>query len=191
MKTAVINLLGGSGLGKSTNAALVFGALKMLGLEAELVREYVKEWAWQEKPVGKFGQSIIYGRQLERESMLYGKVNFIVTDSPLILGPIYQSHYSGHDTIKNVVLNDLKTAKELGVTHLNFLLTRKKPFNPKGRYETEEQARVIDRKVESFLLLHGLSFITVDCDEQDRVKFITDSAVRQLELLDGDSDVTR
>lgn len=183
MKTVVINLLGGSGLGKSTTAALVFGELKLRSKETELVREFVKEWAWQGKPIGRFAQGTLYGHQIERESALYGKVDYVVTDSPLLLCPIYQLHYSGHDAIKSQVLKDMGTAKELGITHLNFLLARKKAFNPKGRYETEEQAKVIDKKVEAFLTSHGIPFIPVDCEDQDRVKFITDYAINYFEKL--------
>lgn len=181
MKTYVVNLLGGSGLGKSTAAALVFGELKMRKQHCELVREYVKEMAWAGVGVGPFGQSIIYGRQLERESALYGKVDFIVTDSPLILCPIYQSHWAGHDTIKHVVFSDLKTAKEQDVTHINILLKRHKPFDQRGRYETEDVAKLIDKKVEAFLLYHGLDYITVDCADEDRVKFIADAVMGKLQ----------
>ncbi len=177
MNTIVLNMLGGSGLGKSTIAAAVFADLKMQSQSAELVREAVKEWAWEGRAVGPFGQNIIYGKQLERETALYGKVDFIVTDSPLILCPIYQSHYNNHDTIKHSVFSDLKTAKEMGVTHLNFLLKRFKPFNPKGRYETEEIAKIIDKKVESFLIYHGIEYISVDVPDQDRIKFIADKAM--------------
>src|ERR1700751_2169041 len=107
-KTVVVNILGGSGIGKSTTAALVYGELKLRYQVCELVREFVKQWAWEGRKVGPFGQSIIYGQQVERESSLYGKVDFIVTDSPLILCPVYQQHYDGHDTIKHCVFNDLE-----------------------------------------------------------------------------------
>jgi nicotinamide riboside kinase len=177
LKTYVINLLGGSGLGKSTTAAKVFGELKTRGEVTELVREFVKEWAWSGKKVGPFGQSIIYGQQLERESTLYGKVDFIVTDSPLLLCPIYQKHYNGHEAIKHCVFRDLQIAKDLDVVHLNFLLKRLKPFDPRGRYEDEDTAKLIDKKVESFLIYHGIEYIPVDCSEDDRVKFIADTSV--------------
>lgn len=184
MKTVVINLLGGSGLGKSTTAALVFGELKHRGEMTELVREFVKEWAWSGKKVGPFGQSIIYGQQLERESCLYGKVDFIVTDSPLILCPVYQNHYNGHDTIKHTVFRDLQTAAGMEVLHLNFLLTRQKPFDPRGRYETEDVAKLIDEKVRAFLIYHGISYIPVDCSDEARVQFITEEALKVLKRGD-------
>lgn len=177
MFTIVINMVGGSGLGKSTVAAATYAALKSQSESAELVREYVKEWAWQGKAVGPFGQSIIYGKQLDRESSLYGKVKFIVTDSPLILCPIYQYHYYGHDSIKYSVLKDLDTCKGLGVVHLNFLLKRNKSFDGQGRYESEKEAKLIDQKVAAFLCYHKVPYIDVDLVElEDQVKFIIEKA---------------
>lgn len=187
MKTYVVNLLGGSGLGKSTTAANVFGELKGRGEVTELVREFVKEWAWAGKKVGPFGQSIIYGQQLERESTLYNKVEFIVTDSPLLLCPVYQRHYNGHESIKHCVFKDLKIAEDMNVVHINFLLKRMKPFDPRGRYEDEKTAKLIDKKVESFLIYHGIDYISVDCDDQDRVKFITDTIISLRDKNQGES----
>lgn len=171
-KTVVISLIGGSGVGKSTTAAAVFAEMKNQKMDAELVREYVKEWAWTGKKVGLFGQSIIYGKQLQRESDLYNKVDYIVTDSPLILCPIYQQFYTGQDSIKSLVLNDLNNAKSLGVDHLNFLLPRNKAFVQKGRFETEEQARKVDASVKAFLEYHNVHYVSVNVPDRDRVNFI-------------------
>ena len=186
-KTVVVNLLGGSGLGKSTTAARIFGAMKFRGLHCELVREFVKEWAWAGKKVGNFGQSIIYGQQLERESMLYGKVDYIVTDSPLLLCPMYQKFYNGHEAIKNLVFQDLEIAQEMGVDHVNFLLRRKKPFDPRGRYETEETAKQVDEYVENFLNYHKIHFVDVNCEDEERVNFILGYLDAIKEDKNGDS----
>ncbi len=180
MKTFVVNVLGGSGIGKSTISAEVFAELKKQGRSTELVREFVKEWAWQGRAVGPFGQGILYGHQMERESSLYGKVEYIITDSPLLLCPIYQLHYEGHESIKSQVLSDMGKARDLGVVHVNFLLERHKPFNPKGRYETAEQAVVIDGKVKSFLQHNNLDYILVDQPDAERIKSIVDYAKNAL-----------
>ncbi|PWU11648.1 MAG: hypothetical protein C5B47_00640 [Verrucomicrobia bacterium] len=179
MKTKVINLLGGSGLGKSTTAALLFGELKLLGKQAELVREYVKEWAWEGKPVGVFGQNIIYGQQLARESMLYGKVEYIVTDSPLILAAIYQKFYTGKDTIAACIFNDLESAKLQGVEHINIVLRRNKVFDPRGRYETEAQARMVDVAVVEYLKANNQPFIFEDGDDRARIQNIIKAVVNE------------
>lgn len=169
MKTFVVNLLGGSGLGKSTTAALVYGEMKLSRYSVELVREFVKEWAWAGRKVGPLDQGIIYGNQLEREKSLYNKVEFIITDSPLILSAVYQKFYTGNDPIKATVLRDLETAKEHNVEHLNILLRRSKPYDPNGRYETEEQAKQVDIAVEQYLKENNLPCVIVEAGDRERV----------------------
>jgi len=171
-KTYVINLLGGSGLGKSTLAAELFARMKHEKLHVELVREYVKEWAWEGKAVNEFGQAYIYGKQLKRESMLYNKLDFVVTDSPLILAAIYQKFYNDHESIKHQILHDLNTAKSKGVVHLNFLLQRHKDFDTRGRYEDEATAKKVDLAVENFLINNNLDYKKLHVKDEDRVNGI-------------------
>lgn len=172
MNTTVINLLGGAGLGKSTTAALLFGHMKKMGIQCELVREFVKDWAWQDKKPTAIGQSIIYGHQLERESMLYGKVPYIITDCPLLLCAIYRAKYYGNFVMANLVMTDLEEAKRIGVNHVNFLLKRNKPFDPMGRWGTEEEAKAIDASILAFLEYHNVPFEDLSCDDDLRVKTI-------------------
>src|SRR4051812_8750331 len=94
-KTFVVNLFGGPGVGKSTLAAEIFVTLKKRGIEVELIQEYVKAWAWDGKPVGTFDQLYILAKQLKLETRLYGKVDVVVTDSPLLFSPIYERFYGG------------------------------------------------------------------------------------------------
>src|SRR5512133_3821784 len=94
MKTLVVNLWGGPGTGKSTTAAFLFALLKQKGYNAELVREYVKEWAWEKRQPGPLDQFYFFGKQSRRESLLYGKVDFIVTDCPVMLSAFYAYKFS-------------------------------------------------------------------------------------------------
>jgi ABC-type oligopeptide transport system ATPase subunit len=151
--TTVINLFGGSGCGKSTTAALLFARMKLMGLHIELVREYVKYWAWNDRKVREWDQLYLLGKQSAYESMLYGKVDYIVTDSPILLAGIYQQFRSkGKDTyVGDAAKAFMAHAQQNGVTHRNYFLSRNKPFDPRGRWETEEEAKEIDRFVLSYL----------------------------------------
>ena len=171
-ETKVISLLGGSGLGKSTTAALLYGEMKRKQLSCELVREFVKDWAWEGKKPDALGQSIIYGRQLERESLLYGKVDYIITDSPLMLSGIYRNFFFGSTCVSHLFLRDIEEAKKKNVKHINFLLERKKAFSTEGRFEDEATAIQVDVAVKEFLKDHKIEFIKTDVEDDHRIDFI-------------------
>lgn len=166
--TTVINLFGGSGIGKSTTAAHVYVEMKFAGKHVELVREYVKTWAWRGEKIGPFDQVYLLGKQARYESQLYGKVDYIVTDSPLLLCPIYEKYYTGKDIIGQAAINFLKDAEDKGVKHLNFLLTRNKEFDPRGRYETLEQASQVDEAARQFLTDNNIPFVEISTSDRER-----------------------
>ena len=143
--TTIINLWAGPGAGKSTTAAEVFAKMKAAGLSVELVREYVKNWAWRGEKIGEWDDVYLVAKQLRAESALYGKVDYIITDSPLQLPVVYERKYNpGRQTIWNLCM-DLR-ARQLasGLKVVDVRLLRSKPYVNAGRYETEGQARSID-----------------------------------------------
>ena len=144
-QTTLINIWAGPGAGKSTTAAGLFERLKLAGHSAELVTEYVKAWAWRGEKIGEFDDLYITAKQLRRESALYGKVDYIVTDSPIGLGAVYETKYRpASELMRNVsrALRDRQLAA--GIRVLDFSLERTKPYVAEGRYESAEQALHVD-----------------------------------------------
>jgi ABC-type dipeptide/oligopeptide/nickel transport system ATPase component len=170
--TKVINLFGGSGIGKSTTAAHTFAEMKYRKMHCELVREYVKMWAWQNVKPGEFDQIYLLGKQAKYESMLYGKVDYIITDSPLLLSPIYEIYHAGKQTIGMAAKNFIEYAKTKDVEHVNFVLRRNKDFDPRGRYDSAEEAKIVDNIVVNYLKENNIPYYEVDCDDRDRAEFI-------------------
>ena len=163
--TNVINLFGGPGSGKSTLAADLFAAMKKKGLNVELVTEYVKGWAWEGKIVGKFDQIYLLGKQTHLESRLYGKVDYIITDSPIMLCPFYEFHYYGIEIALPAAKEFLKVAKDTGIKHYNFWLPSMHKYDAKGRYQTAKEAEKLTLEMSQYLMTKaGLDFYGIPFD---------------------------
>ena len=133
MTQKILNLWAGPGAGKSTTAALVFGVLKSRGHNVELVREYAKELAWEYGCIPPhISQDDILFEQARRQDMLQDKVDLIITDSPLRMSVVYGSN---PEQVK---------AFMQGYEQIDVFVSRVKPYNPKGRMQTEAQAVEID-----------------------------------------------
>lgn len=176
--TTVVNMLGGSGIGKSTTAAGLYYNMKLAGMNVELVREYVKVLAWQGTKIGQFDQVNIFGEQCKLEHTLYGKVDYIVTDSPIVLAPIYEVFYHGDAMMEEAAIKFLNKAKSEGVRHVNIVLCRNKPYDTRGRYQTEEEAMDVDERTIAFLNKYSMPYYMIDGPDTERVEKI-------MELLDG------
>ena len=143
-KAKVINLFGGSGIGKSTLAAKLFSTLKEKGLECELVTEFAKDLVWEERKQALSCQPYVFGEQLRRQCIVGDKVDYIITDSPLLLSAIHDKDRD--EDFKRYIL---KTFNKFD--NINFLLNRSVPYNENGRVETEEQAKEIDNRILNLL----------------------------------------
>lgn len=145
--TTIINLYGGPGSGKSTSAAYLYYLLKQQGKNVELVREYVKDWAWEGRKISAYDQIYFLGKQVRRESLLYDKVNYIITDSPILLSVYYAQQYVPvglAEGIRSSTLAFYRQAAEDGHKHIHVFLNRTKEYNSAGRFQTESQAKEID-----------------------------------------------
>jgi len=153
--TTIINLYGGPGTGKSTSAAKLFAMMKDRGLNVELVREYVKEWAWENRPISVYDQIYFLGKQSRKESLLYGKVDYIVTDSPVLMSAAYASLGSKelYGGIWYTATAFYNLAKEEGHKHVHVYLERSKAYNPAGRFQTEEEAIKMDKRIRKMLAI--------------------------------------
>jgi hypothetical protein len=149
--TLVVNLLGGPGCGKSTMSAGLFSELKWRNIDCELAAEYAKDAVWEERYKTLENQIYVFGKQHHRIFRLLGKVQVIITDSPLFLTPIYDSER--RESLKELAINEINKCN-----NLNIVLVRDKHYNPNGRNHTESEAREIDKNIEKFLSDNDFGF---------------------------------
>lgn len=173
----VINLYGGPGTGKSTTATGVFNLLKKAGVNAEYVQEYVKQWAWEERKPVREDQFYFFGKQARKEYSLFKNCDVIVTDSPVTLCAYYAKHFGTQeqsDLFQNMAKVYYDMVQNQGHEYIHVWLNRVKGFNPKGRFQTEEQAREIDRLMQKMMedeLKLDLLYVNGDDDGE---RFIVD-----------------
>lgn len=168
--TTIVNLYAGPGCGKSTSAAYLYYLMKSDSLNAELVREYVKEWAWEKRNITTYDQLYFLGHQIRREAILLGKADWVVTDSPSILGTFYANKYSPKliaDGVNSAISSYYAQAKAEGHKHVHVVLQRSKPYIQVGRYQTKEEAEQFDVEIADMLTNKGINFIESGTDDDD------------------------
>ena len=148
-KPIVVNMFAGPGTGKSTTAAAVFSLLKMHGVNAELITEFAKDLTWEERFRTLNNQMYIWGKQHHRMWRIKDQVEVMVTDSPLILSLVYGGEKPG--CFNETVLHSFNE-----FDNMNYFLMRVKPYNPKGRAQTEEGAKELDNDIHAMLFENNI-----------------------------------
>ena len=155
IKSKIINFFGGPGIGKSTQSAGLYSIMKKKGMSVELTYEFPKILAWDENMSAIKDQFYITANQHRNISRLYGKVEYIIIDSPILFGMVYKNRYGENypqglygDSFDNFLL-DLFNQYE----NINILLKRKKDsFDDNGRFQDLGESLEIDSLLKTILV---------------------------------------
>ena len=163
--TIIINLFGGQGSGKSTTMAGIFHYLKNANIDCEMVTEFAKELVWESRNDTFKDELYIFAKQNHRLFRCNGKVDVIITDRPILMTSVYNRVYGNQNDVKwNKSLDCIVKETFDKYNNYNFYLKRVKPYNPNGRNETEEKAKLFDKKFLSFLNENNIKYKTVNGD---------------------------
>ena len=161
-KPLVINLFGAPGAGKSTGAAIVFAELKKRGVNAELVTEFAKDKTWEGNATALGCQEYVFGKQSYRLARCRADVDVIVTDSPLPLSLLYVTDPAllGDGAFQKVVMNVFNS-----YNNLNYYVNRVKPYNPKGRNQTEAESDALVEPLFKLIVDNGINVKAIHGDD--------------------------
>ena len=163
-----INFFGGPQTGKSTVATRVFSEMKSQNFSVEYVHEYIKFWTYLGISPKSFDPIFIMSQQIHREdTILDNGVDYIVSDSPILLSCAYARKY------KFCCQNEmLRIAEQFDIKYpsLNIFLERGDySYEQKGRYENEEDARKMDYIIENIMSENLDSYKIFKCTEVDKI----------------------
>lgn len=149
----VINLFGGPGTGKSTLAASLFAAIKMRGINAELVTEFAKDLVWTERMKELGDQVYILGKMYHKLWRLKDKVDVVVLDSPLPLCIYY-------DRNKTELFPKFCMGLFNEFNNFNILLERNFAYQQEGRYQDEAGANEAHLAIKNLLETYNIEHVT-------------------------------
>ena len=159
--TLIINLFGAPGAGKSTHRAKIFAEMKIAGYNVEEVTEYAKDVVWEERPTLFADQLYILAEQNRKLFRLTGKVDFVVTDSPLLMSIAY----ANRDVAYNPTLETLTVDVFSSYNNLNIFLNRSHDYQQFGRNQNEQEAEVLSTNIKQLLIDHSFHFSEYASDE--------------------------
>lgn len=165
-------MFAGPGSGKSTMAASVFSLLKMHDINVELSTEFCKDLVWEKRTVAMEDQYYVWAKQYHKLFRLKDQIDVVITDSPLLLSILYSngdinSHFH---TLVEVVFKQFENT--------NFFINRVKPYNPKGRNQTEEEAIEIDKNIKQLLKTYKNDFEEIQGNSEG-INYVTNKILKK------------
>ena len=169
--TVVINIIGGPGIGKTTVASELFAMLKKLNYEVENVNEFAKELVWEGRDNTFKDRLYMHAEQNHRLMQMNGKLDFIITDSPLVLTSIYNDFYLKDQQTKeyNDMIHNVVETTWNYYNNKTYLIVRDTAYQSVGRRENEEEASIIDRKVREYLISHNIKYEVINVNEAAQI----------------------
>lgn len=156
-QTLVINLIGGPGSGKSTCASGIFYQLKKLGINCELALEFAKDKVWEESIKILDDQLYVFGKQYHKLFRLNGKVDVIITDSPLLISILYNKTPSEY--FDKLVVEQYHT-----FNNLLFFINRAENYQTEGRLQTKEESEGLDNIIKEILQDNNIPYDEIACE---------------------------
>ncbi len=157
----IVNFFAAPGSGKSTMSAELFAKLKWNNINCELISEYAKDLVWESRQETLHDQLYLFGKQYHRMFRLNGKVDVIITDSPILLS-LYYNSISNTASRLPASFDSFAIDVHHNFNNLNFFINRKKEYNPKGRNQSEAESDKIALDIKEMLEKNNIIYTSID-----------------------------
>ena len=128
----------------------------MKDIDCVYVSELIKDKARKNNDDDVFKSQFYFtGKQAFEISKCFGKVDVIITDSPIALA----AQYTELEKLADIILEEFNKYEP---NNYNILLRRTNGCNTNGIHQTENEAKKIDYDTEQWLNANNISYITAD-----------------------------
>jgi hypothetical protein len=109
----------------------------------------------------------VLGHQHRKILRLSDKVDYIITDSPVLLSPIYRGRY-GESLYSDIIDKMALECYNLYETNINFMLGRQGDFEQKGRAQDLEESLEIDAAIVNQFETLDIQYIKLQSEDNAR-----------------------
>lgn len=160
----VINAFAGPGAGKTTLSALLFARMKQRRMSVGFAPEYAQDKVYREEPLTNQVEVTLH--QYCRINTLYGKVDYVITDSPILLAIPYlwmqddsrfnqQQYFLWKSSFESFIKSSF-----IKFINYNILVNRgNRHYITDGRLQTQLEAEEIDRDMKFLLTENQIDFV--------------------------------
>ena len=171
----IINLYSRPGGGKSSIASGLTYELKKRHLTVNNPYEFAKELSWENNLTAINDQLFVLANQHHGIVKSYNKVDYIVTDSPILLSLIYKNKYTDNkypsylydEYFDKLILNIHRSYDSINI----FLDSDRTSHNNLERFHDIIESKKIDKEILNMLKVNDVDFKTIKLND-DTVKNI-------------------
>ena len=153
----LINTYGGPGAGKTVAATDLFNSIKKRHFKTDLVTDFAKDMIIQRNTSAMEEQLYIWASQLYRNRCAYKQATITVTDTPVLLGCIYNKPLSPN--LKKLIFEEYHK-----FNNFNLVIPRdiNREYSMFGRVHTEVESITIDQQIVELLTDNDIPFSYYD-----------------------------
>lgn len=160
--TKIINLFGGPGIGKSSIASGLTYKLKKKHINCDNPYEFPKLLAWDENHSAIRDQLFVLANQHRGIVKSYGKVDYIILDSPILLSLVYKNVYRSTEypaTLYGESFDKMVLDIYNQYDNINILLDRGNgKHNESERYQNLDESILLDNSIEDVLIKNNVTY---------------------------------
>lgn len=163
--TLIVNFFGGPSSRKSTMAGGVVYELKAKEISCEFATEHAKDIIYNRDRDSLNDQIYIFGNQFHRIHRLLDVYDVIVTDSPILLSPIYDKH--NRPTLEKLAIEEHRK-----MWTYNVFMKRTGTHDPNGRIHNLDESIELDNKILNLLEKYGECYETFEGTHVNKNKIV-------------------
>jgi hypothetical protein len=115
---------------------------------------------WEERGNIFTDQLYMLAKQNRKLLRLDGKVEYVITDSPIIMSEAYVNDTPYRDTLTQLIKEVF-----LSYNNINIFINRSHEYQEIGRNQTSEEAMELATQIKTLLVKHDVEFTEFDSDK--------------------------